>query len=70
MLQKLNGYKTYIVAALAGAIAAINGAGLDNVADVVQHNAPEAGVVLAAGIALGRAVVALFGKLRTDGVIR
>lgn len=70
MLSKLKGFKTYAVAACLAAVAALNGASVDNVTDVVTHNAAEAGAVLAAGVAFGRAIVALFNKLRKDGVIR
>lgn len=68
-MSKLKGLKTYAIAALLAVAAYLGGASPDDTVAVVQANAPEAAAVLAAGVALGRAIVALFGKLRTEGVI-
>lgn len=70
MLARIKGFKVYIVAALIALVAILTGGSPEDAAKAAQSHSPELALVLAAGVALGRALVALFGKLRADGVIQ
>lgn len=70
MLARLKGFKVYLIAALVALVALLTGGTPEDAATAASGQDPEFGLVLAAGIAFGRALVSLFASLRNRGVIQ
>lgn len=69
-LNGLKGFKIYLIAALVALVSVLSGGSPEDAAKAAEGQAPEFGLVLAAGIALARAVMSLFAAMRQRGVIQ
>lgn len=70
MFDKLKGFKVYLIAALVAVVSLLTGGTPEAAAAAAGHQAPEAGLLLAAGIAFGRAAVSFFAAMRERGLIQ
>lgn len=70
LLTALKGFKVYLIAALVALVSLLSGGSPEDAANAATAQNAELGLVLAAGIAFGRALVSLFAAARARGVIQ
>lgn len=70
MLARLKGFKVYLVAALVALVSLLTGGTPEDAANAAAAHDASLGLVAAAGIAFGRALVSLFANMRERGLIQ